>query len=136
MVHARLCELLPITSDRQKVAQKWHANTSRWASFSIKGILAGSRCRGYEHLECIFWKAVHIAIDECLLSSPFNHVNCATKHLPCTLRSDVCMSVHWCMSCCERMSKQRCWTHFRWSTERSASATRSCGSSIEVAVAR
>ena len=40
------------------------------------------------------------------------------------------MSVHWCVSCCERMSKQRwqrCWTHFRWSTKRSgsASATRS-----------
>jgi len=37
MVHAGLCELLPITSDMQKVTEKLHANTSRWDAFSAPG---------------------------------------------------------------------------------------------------
>ena len=30
LVHAGLCEVLPITSDKQKMTQKLHTNTSRW----------------------------------------------------------------------------------------------------------
>jgi len=37
MRHARLCKLLPITSDMQKVTEKWHANTSRWDALFAPG---------------------------------------------------------------------------------------------------
>jgi len=37
MVHTGLCELLPITSDMQKVTEKWDANTSRWDAIFAPG---------------------------------------------------------------------------------------------------
>jgi len=37
MVHAGLCELLPMTSVRQKVTQKLHTNTSRWDALFAPG---------------------------------------------------------------------------------------------------
>jgi len=37
MVHARLCKVLPITSDMQKVTDKWDANTSRWDALFAPG---------------------------------------------------------------------------------------------------
>jgi len=37
MMHARLCKLLPITSDMQKVIEKWDANTSRWDTLFAPG---------------------------------------------------------------------------------------------------
>jgi len=37
MVHAGLCELLPITSDMQKATEKWHANTSHWDALFAPG---------------------------------------------------------------------------------------------------
>jgi len=37
ILHAGLCELLPITSDMQKVTEKLHANTSRWDAVFAPG---------------------------------------------------------------------------------------------------
>jgi len=37
ILHARSCKLLPITSDRQKVTEKWDANTSRWDALFAPG---------------------------------------------------------------------------------------------------